>query len=188
MGLPRPRGPAPGKSHPGTITQLQPLTFSWVQAAAPRLTAQVARGRAATSSSSSRWRLPTTLRCPPPAIAPGCLGSGSLGRRRSRARGRASFAFPLLHPWVYCSRPAIASGSPPRCAAQREASAFSRPRPRSNLRNPGAGLSWEAQASEPRGRRGPLPCRRKRGRKGRGRGIGIISNAIAGNGRKREAS
>lgn len=166
MGLARPGVRAPGKTRPGTLAQQQPLTFSSVQAAAPRLTPRAARGRTATSS--SRWRVPKTRRSPPPAIS-ACLGPGYPGRQRSRARERASFAFPLLHPWVDCARLPIAGRSPPHCAAQAESAALL-----PHDLQPRAGLSWEAQASEPK-RTETTTSLCWRGRKEE-RGISMISN------------
>lgn len=117
-GLSQPRVPAPGKNRPGTITQLQPLTFSWVQAAAPRLTPQVSRGRAATSS--SRWRVPTTLRSPSPAISrrvcerrfPGLLAVTSPGTRFLRLPSSPPLG--RLRPPPHSHRLPVAS--PLRCA------------------------------------------------------------------------
>ena len=95
----------------------------------------------------------------------GCLGAGSLGHRRSRARERASFAVPLLHPWVDCARLPIASLPPLHCAAQAGDAALLPPPPTPDLSNPGAGLSWEAKASETREGSRPLPCLGEEGRK-----------------------
>ncbi|KAL0620977.1 hypothetical protein AAY473_009304 [Plecturocebus cupreus] len=99
--------PAPDRSRSSPTTKKQPLTFSSGQAAALGLTPRGAKDRAATNS--SRWKVPTTRRSPLPAISQDCLGAGSRSRWRSRARERASFAFPLLHPWVDCARLPIAS-------------------------------------------------------------------------------
>lgn len=107
-GLSRPRVPARRTSRAGTVTQRQPLTFSWIQSAEPRcLTPWAARGRAATSS--SRWRVSMTRRSPPPAIsetvcAPAPLAAS--GHEPGNAR-------PSPSPFSTLGSTAPASPSPP---------------------------------------------------------------------------
>lgn len=127
-GVSRPRVPARRTSRPGTVTQRQPLTFSWIQSTEPRyLTPRAARGRAATSS--SRWRVSMARRSPPPAISEAVWAKAPLaagGHEPGNAR-------PSPSPFSTLGSTAPASPSPPGplpTALRRPRTQLSSPHPR----------------------------------------------------------
>lgn len=169
-GLARPRIPAPGTSRLGTTAQQQPLTFSWVQAAAPRMTLWAAAGREA---SSSRWKAARTRRCPPPAISPrpSAVTVTSLGARVLRLSSPppgGGLRPPLSH--------LLPVASPRRCAARSRSSPLATPTaPHPDLSNPRAGQFWKAGASKSQGDGCVLVLERTRRRRGGETGEACLS-------------
>lgn len=180
----RARVPAPDQSRSSTTTQKQPLTFSSGQAAALGLNPRDAQGRAATSS--SRWRVPTTRRSPPPAISPRLSGSEFPWPLAVTSPGTRVLRLP--------SSPPLGRLRPPshrlRVASRRVAQAAALlPR---TFANPGAGQPWVTDTSfRIQGNKGGhfLLWERMKGRKEETwKRLFMISNAKTGNRKGRKGS
>lgn len=177
---------SPSKSHLSTARCCRgpspsPESRRWCQGSHSRLSG-TGRSPAAAGGGcpqrAGRHRLPSLQECE---------GADSPGRRRSRARERASVAFPLLHPGIDCARLPIASGGLPlRCASRSQQP--SSPHPDASKPEDWDAPSDTCELPNPRNKESHfLILERTKGRKEeRGKSFSVIPSAIRSNGKEKD--